>query len=89
MIDGTQYRFFHLHSSLRDKQLAAKMCEVVVLFDGYSKNLDDGRMDANCTCTLIKGSKLIIVDTLTAWDREKLIEGAINSTEILQCSSLI
>ncbi|KAL6267258.1 metallo-beta-lactamase domain-containing protein 1 [Pogonomyrmex barbatus] len=50
------------------------MCEVVVLFDGYSKNLDDGRMDANCTCTLIKGTKLIIVDTMTAWDREKLVE---------------
>ncbi|XP_025994142.1 metallo-beta-lactamase domain-containing protein 1 isoform X3 [Solenopsis invicta] len=50
------------------------MCEVVVLFDGYSKSLDDGRMDANCTCTLIKGPKLIIVDTMTAWDRDKLIE---------------
>lgn len=51
------------------------MCEVVVLFEGYSKELDDGKMDANCSCTLIKGSKLIIVDTMTAWDREKIIEG--------------
>nr|XP_012225120.1 PREDICTED: metallo-beta-lactamase domain-containing protein 1 [Linepithema humile]XP_012225121.1 PREDICTED: metallo-beta-lactamase domain-containing protein 1 [Linepithema humile] len=50
------------------------MCEVVVLFEGYSKELDDGKMDANCSCILIKGSKLIIVDTMTAWDREKIIE---------------
>ncbi|KAH0945627.1 hypothetical protein HN011_000734 [Eciton burchellii] len=50
------------------------MCEIIVLFDGYSKQLDDGTMDANCTCTLIKSSKLIIVDTMTAWDRERIIE---------------
>ncbi|XP_011338226.2 metallo-beta-lactamase domain-containing protein 1 [Ooceraea biroi] len=50
------------------------MCEVTVLFDGYSKKFDDGTMDANCTCTLIKGLKLIIVDTMTAWDRERIIE---------------
>jgi len=50
------------------------MCEVVVLFDGYSASLANERMNANCTCTLIKGPKLIIVDTMTAWDREKLIE---------------
>ncbi|KYN04763.1 PREDICTED: metallo-beta-lactamase domain-containing protein 1 [Cyphomyrmex costatus] len=50
------------------------MCEIIVLFNGYSKNLDDKKMDANCTCTLIRGPKLIIVDTMTAWDRERLIE---------------
>lgn len=50
------------------------MCEVIVLFNGYSKNLGNGKMDANCTCTLIIGPKLIIVDTMTAWDREILIE---------------
>lgn len=31
-------------------------------------------MDANCTCTVIMGPKLIVVDTMTAWDREKLTE---------------
>lgn len=51
------------------------MHEVIVLFDGYSKQLDNATMDANCTCTLIKGSKLIIVDTMTAWDRERIIKG--------------
>ncbi|KAL6424306.1 hypothetical protein ACFW04_009843 [Cataglyphis niger] len=50
------------------------MLEVIVLFDGYSTKLPDGRMDANCTCTLIKGTKLIIVDTMTAWDRVKIIQ---------------
>ncbi|XP_003695694.1 metallo-beta-lactamase domain-containing protein 1 [Apis florea] len=50
------------------------MCKVIVLFDGYSIKLDDGTMKANCTCTLIKASKNIIVDTMTAWDREKIIQ---------------
>lgn len=51
------------------------MCEVIVLFEGYSKRLNETTMDANCTCTLIKGPKLIIVDTMTAWDREKILYG--------------
>jgi len=51
------------------------MCEVVVLFEGCFQELNDEKMDANCSCSLIKGSKLIIVDTMTAWDREKIIEG--------------
>jgi len=59
------------------------MCEIIVLFDGYSKELDNGTMDANCTCTLIKGSKLIIVDTMTAWDRERIIEGKQNRIFLL------
>lgn len=50
------------------------MCEVIVLFDGYSKYVDDV-MEANCSCTLIKGPKTIIVDTMTAWDKDRLIEG--------------
>ncbi|XP_076752573.1 metallo-beta-lactamase domain-containing protein 1 [Xylocopa sonorina] len=50
------------------------MCEVIVLFSGYSTKLDDGTMKANCSCTLIKASKNIIVDTMTAWDREKIIQ---------------
>ncbi|XP_014477717.1 PREDICTED: metallo-beta-lactamase domain-containing protein 1 [Dinoponera quadriceps] len=49
------------------------MYEVIVLFNGYSKKLNETTMDANCTCTLIKGPKLIIVDTMTAWDRDKLL----------------
>lgn len=50
------------------------MCEVIVLFEGYSNKLHDKTMDANCTCTLIKGPKKVIVDTMTAWDRERLLE---------------
>ncbi|KAM0728172.1 Metallo-beta-lactamase domain-containing protein 1 [Formica fusca] len=50
------------------------MLEVIVLFDGYSTKLPNGSMDANCTCTLIKGAKLIIVDTMTAWDRGKIVQ---------------
>ncbi|XP_054014661.1 metallo-beta-lactamase domain-containing protein 1 isoform X1 [Hylaeus anthracinus] len=50
------------------------MCEVIVLFDGYSTKFTDGTMRANCSCTLIKASKNIIVDTMTAWDREKIIQ---------------
>lgn len=51
------------------------MCEVKVLFNGYSEQLDDRIMCANCSCTLIKGPKLIIVDTMTAWDQKKILEG--------------
>ncbi|XP_015187930.1 PREDICTED: metallo-beta-lactamase domain-containing protein 1 isoform X1 [Polistes dominula] len=50
------------------------MCEVKVLFNGYSEQMDDRIMCANCSCTLIKGPKLIIVDTMTAWDQKKILE---------------
>jgi hypothetical protein len=50
--------------------------EVHVLYDGYSRMTDEG-MVANGTCTLIKGPKLIIVDTMTPWDKEKIIAGII------------
>ncbi|CAL1269294.1 unnamed protein product [Larinioides sclopetarius] len=44
---------------------------VDVIKNGYSEiDLKKNIMRANCTCTLIKESNvLIIVDTLTAWDR--------------------
>lgn len=54
------------------------MCEVFVLFEGYSTQIDDVTMDANCTCTLIKSSpsgKNVIVDTMTAWDKQDIIQG--------------
>lgn len=51
------------------------MCEVIVLFEGYAKQVDNDIMDANCSCVLIKGPKKIIVDTMTAWDKDKIIEG--------------
>ncbi|KAK6645460.1 hypothetical protein RUM43_001737 [Polyplax serrata] len=47
--------------------------EVFVLHEGYSKITESG-MIANCTCTLIKGTKNIIVDTMTPWDREFILE---------------
>ncbi|XP_068966813.1 metallo-beta-lactamase domain-containing protein 1 [Bombus flavifrons] len=50
------------------------MCEVIVLFHGYSTKLGNEIMKANSSCTLIKASKNIIVDTMTAWDREKIIQ---------------
>lgn len=50
--------------------------EVCVLQDGYSR-MEDGRMLANCTCTLLKGPNNMIIDTLTAWDRDKILAGAV------------
>ncbi|KAK7085575.1 hypothetical protein SK128_027780 [Halocaridina rubra] len=47
---------------------------VTVLYDGYSR-MEDGRMRANCTCTLVKGPITAIVDTMTAWDRDKILSG--------------
>ncbi|CAD6996431.1 unnamed protein product [Ceratitis capitata] len=52
--------------------------EVHVLFTGYSRpdSNDSSVMRANCTCTLIKTrhGRNIIVDTLTAWDGERLTQ---------------
>lgn len=49
---------------------------VIVLFDGYSEDGDDGIMKANCTSTLIRGKEtLTIVDTRTAWDGDELVAG--------------
>jgi hypothetical protein len=50
--------------------------EVHVLYNGYSETTEEG-MVANCTCTLIKGKKCIIVDTMTPWDKEKIIKGSV------------
>lgn len=50
--------------------------QVCVLQDGYSR-MEDGKMLANCTCTLIKGPNNVIIDTLTAWDRDKILTGAV------------
>jgi len=32
-------------------------------------------MEANCTCTLIKGPKNVIVDTMTPWDGDVILAG--------------
>ncbi|KAK3858913.1 hypothetical protein Pcinc_034931 [Petrolisthes cinctipes] len=37
--------------------------------------MEDGRMLANCTCTLIKGPNNMIIDTLTAWDKDNILAG--------------
>lgn len=50
-----------------------------VLYNGYSSvNENSTVMKANCTCTLIKGPNNIIIDTMTAWDRDKILEGYLN-----------
>ncbi|XP_017783144.1 PREDICTED: metallo-beta-lactamase domain-containing protein 1 [Nicrophorus vespilloides] len=59
--------------------------EIIVLFDGYSKNVEEGML-ANCTCTLIKGPKNIIVDTMTAWDGDFLRDAL--HAQNLQCSDI-
>ena len=52
------------------------MYEVHVLFEGYSTQIDEVTMDANCSCTLIKGpNKNVIVDTMTAWDTQDIVDG--------------
>lgn len=51
---------------------------VICLFEGYSVvQAEKNQMLANCTCTLIKSKNgnNILVDTMTPWDREKLIQG--------------
>lgn len=43
----------------------------IVLFNGYSIQKDDVTLAA-CTSVLIKGPPIIIIDTLSSWDGEKL-----------------
>ncbi|XP_047508438.1 metallo-beta-lactamase domain-containing protein 1 [Pieris napi] len=50
------------------------MCEVTVLQDGYSYQNSSSEMIANCTCSLITGVHNIIVDTMTPWDSEKILQ---------------
>lgn len=57
------------------------MSEIIVLYDGYSSDAVNNQMTANCSCTLIKGVHNIIVDTMTAWDSEKIITGKLFSLE--------
>lgn len=54
--------------------------EVAVLFNGYSKIAEEGFL-ANCSCTLVKGPKNIIVDTMTSWDGAKIV-GALKAHKL-------
>ncbi|KAI8438304.1 hypothetical protein MSG28_010877 [Choristoneura fumiferana] len=49
------------------------MSDVNVLYEGYSIMTDKDQMIANCSCILITGNQNVIVDTMTAWDSEKII----------------
>lgn len=55
------------------------MYNIIVMYDGYSNVINKDEISANCSCTLIKGEKNIIVDTMTSWDSEKIINGNNNS----------
>uniref|UniRef100_A0A1B6D001 Metallo-beta-lactamase domain-containing protein 1 n=1 Tax=Clastoptera arizonana TaxID=38151 RepID=A0A1B6D001_9HEMI len=48
--------------------------EVHILATGYSQMIN-GIMKANCSCTLVTGRKNIIIDTMTPWDKELIING--------------
>lgn len=66
------------------------MYQVIVLFNGYSKQLEDGKSEANCSCTLIKGQEInIIVDTMTAWDRDKILTGSFIKKKIILSDTLL
>lgn len=51
------------------------MSEVIVLYDGYSVMTGKDQMSANCSCTLLKGLHNVVIDTMTAWDSQKIITG--------------
>lgn len=48
--------------------------KIHVIHDGYSK-IESSELKANCTCTLVKGPTNIIVDTMTPWDKDIVLEG--------------
>uniref|UniRef100_A0A1B6FWH0 Metallo-beta-lactamase domain-containing protein 1 n=1 Tax=Cuerna arida TaxID=1464854 RepID=A0A1B6FWH0_9HEMI len=49
--------------------------DIYVISEGYSCMLNESTMAANCTSTLIKGKNNIIVDTMTPWDKDIIING--------------
>lgn len=53
------------------------MYDVHVLFAGYSRPAGGGNLLANCTCTLVKGPKNLIVDTMTPWDGQRLMDAVV------------
>lgn len=60
--------------------------EVIVLFDGYSTATENGTQ-SNCSCTLLKSNiNNIIIDTMTAWDGDKLVEKLKSNN--LNCSDI-
>ncbi|XP_046659472.1 metallo-beta-lactamase domain-containing protein 1 [Homalodisca vitripennis] len=48
---------------------------IYVINEGYSRMVNKSTMAANCTSTLIKGPNNIIVDTMTPWDKDIIING--------------
>ncbi|XP_037047202.1 metallo-beta-lactamase domain-containing protein 1 [Bradysia coprophila] len=54
---------------------------VTCLFEGYCVlEAEKNRMLANCTCTLVRtrSGNNILVDTMTPWDRDKLLQALAN-----------
>lgn len=50
--------------------------QVTVLFEGYSQEISESKVLANCTSTLVKGKNTCtIIDTRTAWDGNALVNG--------------
>lgn len=47
--------------------------QVFVLHEGYSTTTSTGML-ANCTCTLVTGNKNIIIDTMTPWDKDLILQ---------------
>lgn len=59
---------------MSDEEISNSPYEVIVLFDGYSNQTENG-LQSNCTCTLLKSNiNNIIIDTMTAWDGDRLVE---------------
>lgn len=51
-------------------------CKVIVISEGYSKDATATSMRANCSCVLVKdGAVNVVVDTMTAWDSQTILEG--------------
>lgn len=50
-------------------------CEITIIAEGYSKDVTEKSMRANCSSVLIRdGPVNIIVDTMTAWDSEYILK---------------
>lgn len=59
------------------------MSEIIILAEGYSKDVKEMSMRANCSCVLVKDNLVnIIVDTMTPWDKDLILESLLTRAEL-------
>ncbi|XP_014239170.1 metallo-beta-lactamase domain-containing protein 1 [Cimex lectularius] len=48
--------------------------KIHIISEGYIRPIEGGGSHANCSCTLVTGRHNVIVDTMTAWDKDHILQ---------------